>query len=160
MLKPVKSRSTWAGSDKLKLVTHCRKGSTTYSQAVLSEHLAYRIFNLLTDASFRVRLMRITYVDTDRKDRAYSTFAFVIEHKKQLAKRLGLKINESPKSEVRFLDARHTNLSSIYQYLIGNTDFSRFARRQVSPVAITTSCSEQSRVKSCPYLMISTCPVL
>lgn len=122
--KSTVKETVFADSDKLKLVTHCRNGSTTYSQAVLSEHLAYRIFNLLTDASFRVRLMRITYVDTDKKDQANTEFAFVIEHKKQLAKRIGLELNESPKTEIKFLDARHMNLGSIYQYLIGNTDFS------------------------------------
>ena len=39
----------FAGSDKMKLVTHCRNGSSRYTQAVLAEHLAYRIFNLVTD---------------------------------------------------------------------------------------------------------------
>jgi hypothetical protein len=122
--KPSVKESVFAGSDKMKLVTHCRKGSVAYSQALLSEHLAYRIFNLLTDASFRVRLMRVTYVDTDKNDRENTEFAFLIEHKKQLARRIGLKVNDTPSTEIEFLDGPHTNLSSLYQFLIGNTDFS------------------------------------
>ena len=116
--------SVFAGSRKMKLVTHCRNGSVVYSQALLSEHLAYRIFNLLTDASFRVRLMRVTYVDTDKNDRENTEFAFLIEHKKQVAKRIGLKVNDTPSTEIGNLDGPHTNLSSLFQYLIGNTDFS------------------------------------
>jgi hypothetical protein len=116
--------TVFAGSDKMKLVTHCRNGATVYSQALLSEHLAYRILNLLTDASFRVRLMRVTYVDSDKDDREHTEFAFMIEDKDQVAKRIGLDVNETPKTEVRFLEARHLNLTSLYQYLIGNTDFS------------------------------------
>ena len=116
--------TVFAGSDKMKLVTHCRNGAVRYSQALLSEHLAYRILNVLTDASFRVRLMRVTYVDTDKGDRARTEFGFVIEHKSQLAKRIGLELNEAQKTEIALLDARHTNLSSLFQYLIGNTDFS------------------------------------
>ncbi|MDH3409035.1 MAG: hypothetical protein OEN51_06700, partial [Gammaproteobacteria bacterium] len=45
--------------DKLKLVTHCRSNSERYDQAVVSEYLAYRILNTLTDRSFRARLLRI-----------------------------------------------------------------------------------------------------
>jgi hypothetical protein len=116
--------SVFAGSRNMKLVTHCRNGSVVYSQALLSEHLAYRIFNLLTDASFRVRLMRVTYVDTDKNDRENTEFAFLIEHKKQVAKRIGLKVNDTPSTEIGNLDGPHTNLSSLFQYLIGNTDFS------------------------------------
>jgi len=122
--KPTVKDTVFAGSNKLKLVTHCRKGSVVYSQALLSEHLAYRIFNLLTDSSFRVRLMRVTYVDTDKNDRENTTFAFVIEHKNQVARRIGLKVNDTPSTQIGYLDGPHTNLSSIFQYLIGNTDFS------------------------------------
>jgi hypothetical protein len=116
--------SVFAGSKRMKLVTHCRTGSVAYSQALLSEHLAYRIFNLLTDASFRVRLMRVTYVDTDKNDNEITEFAFIIEHRNQVAQRIGLKVNATPSTEVRFLDGPHTNLSSLHQFLIGNTDFS------------------------------------
>ncbi len=114
----------FAGSDKMKLVTHCRNGSSRYTQAVLAEHLAYRIFNLVTDASFRVRLLRITYVDTDEQDRTRVELGFLIEHKDQLARRIGLETNEMERTTVDALHARHTNLGSLYQYLIGNSDFS------------------------------------
>ena len=122
--KSTVKNTVFAGSDKMKLVTHCRNGAVRYSQALLSEHLAYRILNVLTDMSFRVRMLRITYVDTDKDDRERTEFGFVIEHKDQLAKRIGLELNEVEATRVSLLDARYTNLSSLFQYLIGNTDFS------------------------------------
>jgi len=122
--KSTVKKTVFAGADKMKLVTHCRNRSTRYTQALLSEYLAYRILNVTTDASFRVRLMRVTYVDTDKKNREHTELAFMIEHKSQLAKRIGLDTNETEKTEIELLDPRHTNLSSIFQYLIGNTDFS------------------------------------
>ena len=122
--KSTVKKTVFAGSDKMKLVTHCRKGAVVYPQALQSEYLAYRIFNTLTDASFRVRMLRVTYVDSDKKDRESIKYAFVIEHKNQVAKRIDLELNEVPRTEIEFLNARHTNLSSLYQYLIGNTDFS------------------------------------
>jgi hypothetical protein len=50
--------------NKLKLVVHCDR-SPLYDQLVLREYLAYRIFNELTDNSFRVRLLRVSYVDSE-----------------------------------------------------------------------------------------------
>lgn len=122
--KSTVKKTVFAGSDKMKLVTHCRNGSTVYSQALLSEHLAYRILNIVTDNSFRVRLMHVNYIDTDKDDRERTEFAFMIEHKNQVAERIGRKINEIPSTAIQHLDASQTNLSSLYQYLIGNTDFS------------------------------------
>lgn len=122
--KSTVAATEFAGADKMKLVTHCRNGSQRYTQALLSEYLAYRIFNIMTDASFRVRLMQITYVDSDKNDRERTELAFMIENKDQLAKRIGQEVNETEATEIELLDARHTNLGSLFQFMIGNTDFS------------------------------------
>jgi len=112
------------GSDKMKLVTHCRNSAARYSQGVLKEHLAYRILNLVTDASYRVRLLQVTYIDS-ADDEVYETnFGFLIEHRDQLAERLGLAVNEARYTETDMLDGAHTNIGSVFQYMIGNTDFS------------------------------------
>ena len=50
--------------DKLKLVTHCNDNVDAFEQYTLQEYLIYKTYNLLTDNSFRVRLVRITYADT------------------------------------------------------------------------------------------------
>ena len=47
-----------AGEDKLKLVTHCQNGSEKSQNSVLNEFTAYRIFNLISDRSYRVRLLQ------------------------------------------------------------------------------------------------------
>lgn len=113
--------------DKVKLVTHCRDRSNRYEQTVLSEYLAYRILNEMTDVSFRVRLLRITYVDTDERDRDRVRYGFLIEHKDRLAKRLGLSVIEIERAKVSALQPGYTNLISMFHYLIGNTDFSPIA---------------------------------
>ncbi len=112
--------------DKLKLVAYC-KTSASYEQLVLKEYLAYRILNLLTDTSFRVRLMRVNYVDTDRKDKVTTKPSFVIEHEDRVARRLGLE----PLSVAKVAPSAHepaaAALAELYQYLISNTDFSFLA---------------------------------
>ena len=112
--------------DKVKLVAHCRDGRS-YFAAVHREYLAYQILNLLTDASFRVRLLEITWVDTDRNDRSDTHFGFIIEHKDRFGKRIDRQALEIEKTSVRELDAEYTNLASLFQLFIANTDFSPIA---------------------------------
>ncbi len=110
--------------NRLKLVTHCHDGSKVYRQAVIKEYLAYRILNVLTDISFRVRLLRITYVYSDKDNDAKVTYAFLIESKERLAKRIGLDDQEINAMSITLLDQAHTNLTSVFEFLIGNIDFS------------------------------------
>jgi hypothetical protein len=114
----------FAKSNKLKLVTHCRSGSNVYTQIILKEYLAYRILNTLTDNSFRVRLLRVTYVDSSNGKEVDTNYAFLIEHRNQLAKRIGREVSSAERTVVSALDGPETNISSLFQYMIGNTDFS------------------------------------
>ncbi|NCF72023.1 MAG: hypothetical protein GWP67_00840 [Gammaproteobacteria bacterium] len=109
--------------NKVKLVTHC-ENNTRYEQVILREYTAYRILNVMTDASFRVRLLRITYVDSEGNKRDDVSHGFIIEHRDRLAKRLEKDYLELPGTKVSALDPAYMNLVSMYQYLIGNTDFS------------------------------------
>ena len=112
--------------DKLKLVTHCQN-SSKYTGVLLREYTAYRILNVVTDISFNVRLMRITYVDNDGKKKDDTRYGFVIEHRDRLAKRLNKSVLEIERTSTKALDAPYANLISVYHYLIGNTDFSPIA---------------------------------
>jgi len=109
--------------NKLKMVVHC-KDSGRYQQSVLREYLAYRILNLLTDRSFQVRLLEVTYVDSENRRPRMVRSAFLIEHENRLADRLGMQRQNIYPDGVSAIQADHLNLTSIFQYLIGNTDFS------------------------------------
>ncbi len=120
------AETVFAGQDKLKLVTHCQPRSFRYEQALLSEYLTYRIFNILTDYSFRVRLLRIEYANTDTGS-GTTEYAFLIEHQDALGKRIGLEPLELQSTTVAALEPEYLNLTSVFHYLIGNTDFSPIA---------------------------------
>lgn len=72
--------------NKVKLVTHCMY-TNKYENFVLREYLAYKIFNVLSDYSFKVRLVNISYVDTGAKKKKFQRFAFLIEPIDFLVKR-------------------------------------------------------------------------
>ena len=119
--------TVFAGQDRLKLVTHCQD-RPAYQQYVLLEYLAYRIFNLLTDLSFRVRLVRSTYVDTEAKRDTVTRYGFLIENDSLLGIRTGAGApvhvrNVPPELE----DGEYLALVGVFQYLIGNPDWSAFA---------------------------------
>ena len=110
--------------DKLKLVTHCRNYDRG-EQDLLEEFVAYRIFNVISDKSYRVRLLRINYEDTEEKldEKASPRYGFLIEPDSLLAKRIGatrVDLQGVPKQRY---DREHAALVFVFQYLIANTDW-------------------------------------
>ena len=78
----------------------------------------------ITDKSFRTRLLRITYVDTDRKNRRRDNYAFVIEEKEHVGERLGWTMENVRRIHHSQLERTQANLIAVFEYVIGNTDFS------------------------------------
>jgi len=117
--------SIFEGLDKIKLVTHCRNRDNS-EQDVLEEYAAYRIFSLITPVSYRVRLVHMYYNDTAGRldEDAARRFGFLIEPTKHLAARVGGVDTEIPAVSLAALDSGQAALVYVFQYLIGNTDWS------------------------------------
>jgi hypothetical protein len=114
--------TTFRGEKSLKMVTHCNKG-TIYGQYYVLEMLAYRMFNVITDYSFRVRPLSVTYVDSDSGKESGPEFAFLIEDDSDLAKRNDLDKLDIPRTTVDRLDARQASEMALFQYMISNLDW-------------------------------------
>lgn len=112
--------------DKMKLGVHCGE-SLRHEQSVLREYLAYRVLNILTPLSFNVRLLRLTYVDSEGNRKDVERYAFLMEHKNRLGKRIGRDDPKFEETTVEAIDPEHLNLTSVFQFFIGNTDFSPIA---------------------------------
>jgi len=115
--------TVFAGQDKLKLVTHCQNSKPYYEQLVLREFLAYRFLNVLTDKSYRVRLLQINYIDTEGADQM-TKLGFVIEDDEDVAKRIGMHLIKTGFVTDHDLDRAEQNLVSVFQFMIGNTEYS------------------------------------
>lgn len=113
--------------NRLKLVTHCQDDREQYEQYVLLESLIYRIYNTLTDLSFRVRLARITYEDTAGERETVTRYGFLIEHEDALAARTGWSYVRTRVVPPDAVDPENLAKVEVFQYLIGNTDWSAFA---------------------------------
>jgi len=73
--------------DDLKLVVRC-KNSDAYEDYLLKEYLTYKLYNTLSDISFRVQLIKLTLEDTEGKQKNIEAHAFLIENKDELAERV------------------------------------------------------------------------
>jgi len=117
----------FAKQNNLKLVTHCRSPEK-FQNYLLLEYLAYRIYNTLTPASFRVRLLEISWQDTESSKAPLTRLGFFIEHKDRLAKRLDTEVVEvAGRISVDSLDRAQTTLAEVFQFMVSNTDFSFIA---------------------------------
>ncbi len=121
------------GQAKLDLVTHCRDDSD-YDQYVLKEFLAYRLYNLVTQRSLRVRLARANYVDARNGRKVASRYAVFIENEDDLARRLEGRALAFPHTAFDNYDTQALTTAMVFEYMIGNTDYSIWGLHNVRQV--------------------------
>jgi hypothetical protein len=139
--------SIFAHEGDLKLITHCRTKDATYEQYILREYLVYRLYNLLTPASFRARLARATYIDLGGKQDSITRYAFFLEGDKRVADRLNASLVETRGARFDDLDPESTTIMSAFQYMIGNTDWSLVALHNI----VLAQTHESGSIVPVPY---------
>jgi hypothetical protein len=114
------------GEDKLKLTTHC-KTNTSHDQYIKLEYLSYRALSLLTDLSLRVRPVKVTYFDTQRARVLAERPGFFVEDEERFADRERLQKVDLVSIDRARYDRETLGLVDMFEYFIGNTDWSAFA---------------------------------
>mgnify|MGYP005989416391 CR=1 FL=1 len=111
--------------DKFKLVTHCIDDKFAAQENVVREYLAYEMYNLLSPNSYRAVLAKITYVDQNNPRNKVVRYGVLVEPTSELEDRIGAEEVEdlvNPPAEI--LNSVVENRVSLYQYMIGNEDWS------------------------------------
>ncbi|MGD0754257.1 MAG: hypothetical protein ABR927_04270 [Bacteroidales bacterium] len=108
---------------KLKLVPECSSGSDNKNY-ILKEYLAYKLFNVLTDTSFRVRLLKVTYLDTQKKRKPIQQLCFFIEPAELLAARTNCAPVKSRTLNQKNIVPKIMDRLAIFNFMIGNYDWS------------------------------------
>ena len=109
--------SIFDNQDKLKLVTPCQ-----FEEDVLEEYAIYKMYNLVTDSSFRVRLALISYFDTGKGKKIFERFSFFIEDKDHLAERIGAFEDKRIIPPYK-LENENFKYLPVFQYMIGQKDW-------------------------------------
>jgi len=106
-----------------KLVTHC-KSAKSFDQILLKEYLVYKLYNVFTEQSFRVRLMEMNYIDNEQKVKSFSRYAFLIEDSEVLAFRNNSMLLKMDNLGMKHVEKPSMILFSLFQFMIGNVDWS------------------------------------
>ena len=142
--------------DKLKLVVPCRD-----QNHVIREYLVYKLYNLVTPKSFRARLVKTTFYDTLKKKEITSAYCIMLEEEKQMAQRnQSVILNKKMVSPER-TDSETFIKMAVFQYMIGNTDWSVLYLHNTRLIAIDSSAIpsvvpydfDHSGIVDAPYAM-------
>lgn len=110
--------SVFKEQEKIKLVMPCQG-----DEYVIREWLVYKLYNLVTPKSFRARLVKITMSDTKGKKSTAPFYGVFLEEEKQVAFRNN-SIAISKKLEPGEVEQQPFLTMAVFEYLIGNTDWS------------------------------------
>lgn len=122
--KGARAGTIFADQGKLKLVTHCRSRDHEFEQYVLREYQVYPLLQVLTPIGLRARLVRATYVDSAGKVDSLIQNAFFIENEKRAAARNGAAVLDVSAAGWGDVAADQTALVSLFEYMIGGSDWS------------------------------------
>ena len=136
----------WSKKHKsLKLVTHCNEGLTA-NRNVLKEYLAYRIYNELAENSLKVQLLKVNYEDIHTGTKL-EKYAMLLEDIDELAERLGGREVEGFSRKAKEFDKQNLQIFSVFQYMIGNTDWTIEMYRNVKFI----QTEDGKKMKIIPY---------
>ena len=120
-------KSLHLGSDsdkikKMKLVNQCERGGL-FEEYIMREYLVYKLFNVLTDTCFRVRLLKVNYIDTKKNKKPVTQYGFFIEPIDLLAKRTNSLVVKPTNLTQRNIIPELMDRLAIFNYMISNWDW-------------------------------------
>jgi hypothetical protein len=107
------------GQDKIKLVMPC-----VGDDYVIHEYLVYKLYNFITQKSFKARLVKVMFHDSEKGKDTGPLLGILLEEEGQMANR-----NQSESVSIENMRPRETQKGdflkmAVFQYMIGNTDWS------------------------------------
>lgn len=107
---------------KIKLVPQCTSTSES-AKYVLIEYLIYKMYSVMTDTSFRVRLLNINYIDSENRRKPFTQYGFLIEPLKMLNARTNSVEVVSRGVTQKSIYPGVMDRVAIFNYMVGNYDW-------------------------------------
>jgi hypothetical protein len=126
--------TVFEGQGELKLVTHCNNRNG--EQYVLTEYLAYRIYNLFTPRSFRARLVKVSYVGPKPERSPVPRYGMLLENDDDVARRMEGRAYTVPNRLFNYIEPDSLLLMMMFEYMIANTDISIMGLHNVKLVQV------------------------
>jgi len=112
------SSSIFHEQEKMKLVMPC-----SGDEFIIREWLVYKMYNLVTPKSFRARLVKVKLEDLQNKKEIAPFYGILLEEEKQMARRNQM-VSVERKLLPEHVKRQEFLEMAVFQYLIGNTDWS------------------------------------
>ncbi len=129
--QPVYEVSDSARIKKIKLVNQCQSGAL-YDDYVIKECLVYKLYNVLTDTCFRVRLLKVNYIDTEKKKKPVVQYGIFIEPEELLAKRTNMLEVKTKSLTQKHMHPLMIDRIAIFNYMVSNWDWSVPGQHNIS----------------------------
>jgi hypothetical protein len=116
--KEQNKNSVFKKQNKLKLVVPCQG-----DDYVIKEWLVYKIYNLVSEKSFRAKLVQVDFEDSLKQRKTETHYCILLEDEKKMAER-----SDAFVWKPKMLNMKNTNeiefrKMAVFQYMIGNTDW-------------------------------------
>ncbi|MFC5625268.1 hypothetical protein [Algoriphagus winogradskyi] len=112
------------GSRNLKIVFPCATNNNAET-FIVKEYLCYQLYEEVSQYTFKTRMIRINFQnEDDKKARTEQFLAFLIEDDDKVAERFDAEVLENKKVAGTFLEDSAAVRHDLFQYMIGNTDWS------------------------------------
>jgi hypothetical protein len=121
------------GLNKIKLVTPCQG-----DKLVLREYLVYKLYNLVTEKSFRTRLVKVEFEDTVKSKTIPGQYGILLEEDEEMARRNNARIIEKKVYRPEQVNRPDFLKLAVFEYLIGNTDWSVQYYQNIKLIATDT----------------------
>lgn len=119
----------FAGQNRLKLATRCKAGDA-YERYLELEYQLYRAYAQVSDVAYRVRPVRMRYVDTERDNEVMEAPGFLLQSSDELAAHQRMAVLELPQIPLQDLEVARLATFGLFEYFIGNTDWSVTSKNQ------------------------------
>jgi hypothetical protein len=126
------------GLGKIDMTVQCKVGRD-FEQGLFKEYTAYRMYNVLTDKSQHVRLVRLTIEDAEGKRKPVEIPGFFIEDFDVTSKRNACKEVKISKLHTENTDRKQMTMVAMFEYMIGNTDWSIPANHNIKLMQDSTN---------------------
>ncbi len=120
--------------DNMKLVTHCLDDSLS-QERMAREYLIYRMYQSLSPYAFRAQFSKVDYLDNDPSKPVLTQYGILLEDDLVLAQRMGLEQADTLNLGPSDFPEDMVDVHALFQYLIGNTDWSLAMSRNMNLLA-------------------------
>ena len=117
--KSEKNKNTvFAKQNKLKLVVPCQG-----DEYVIREWLVYKLYNIITDKSFKAKLVQVDFEDSSIRRKTETHYCILIEDENKLAQRNKTFVWKRKMLPMKNINHDEFMQMAVFQYMIGNTDW-------------------------------------